>query len=130
MHHRSGPPAFTLLEILIVVLAIGILSTLVVGGLSNVVPAGRQAAAVNKARIVNAARITFSLTVADAAGQWAGASTDIDRAALLINAGALNGEAAEWLAASGGYSLSLGGGLKDKTVLRDRAGAVLDYPDS
>lgn len=130
MNPNRRRAAFTLFEILIVILAIGILSTLVVGGLSNVVPAGRQAAAVNKARIVNAARITFSLTVADAASQWDGAPTDTDRAALLVNAGALTGAPADWLAAGGGYSLGYAGALKDRTVLRDHAGAVLDYTDS
>lgn len=121
--------AFTLFEILLVVLAIGILSTMVVGGFSNVVPAGREAAAVNKARIVNAARVTYALTVPDAGNQWSAAGTDVDRAALLISAGTLSGSPADWLAASGGFVLSLTGGMKDKTVLRESGGAQLNYTD-
>lgn len=112
-----------------VVLAIGILSTMVVGGFSNVVPAGREAAAVNKARIVNAARVTYALTVPDAANQWSAAATDADRATLLVNAGTLSGSPADWLGAAGGYVLGLPGGVKDKTVLHDAVGAVLDYTD-
>lgn len=112
-----------------VVMVIGLLSTLVVGGFTNVVPAGREAAAVNKARIINAARVTYALTVPDAATQWSNALTDSDRSALLVNAGVLSGTAADWLAATGGYTLGLGGALRSKTVLKDSAGATLNYPD-
>lgn len=121
--------AFTLLEILLVVMVIGLLATMVVGGFSNVVPAGREAAAVNKARITNAARVTYALTVPDAATQWAGALTDGERAALLVNAGALTGTASDWTAANGGYALSFSGALRAKTVLRDKTGNSLNYPD-
>jgi prepilin-type N-terminal cleavage/methylation domain-containing protein len=120
---------FTLLEILIVVMVIGLLATMVVGGFSNVVPAGREAAAVNKARILNAARVTYALTAVDASTQWAGALTDSDRATLLVNAGALTGTAGDWLTAAGGYTLGLTGGLRSKTVLRDNSGTALNYPD-
>lgn len=118
-----------MLEILLVVIAIGLLATMVVGGFSNVVPAGREAAAVNKARIVNAARVTYALTVPDSANQWANALTDSDRAVLLVNAGTLTGSPTDWLVATGGYSFGLTGALKAKTVLHDKAGAVLNYPD-
>lgn len=121
--------AFTLLEILIVVMVIGLLATFVVGGFSNVVPAGREAAAVNKVRIVNAARVTYALTVPDSATQWAGALTDAERSALLIDAGVLTGSPSDWLTSSGGYILGLNGTLKAKTVLRDSAGNLLNYPD-
>lgn len=120
---------FTLLEILVVVMVIGLLATMIVGGFSNVVPAGREAAAVNKARIVNAARVTYGLTVPDAAAQWASALTDVDRSTLLVNAGALTGTSTDWLSAAGGYSLNLSGSLQAKTVLRDRGGNALAYPD-
>ena len=121
--------AFTLLEILIVVMVIGLLSGMIVGGFSNVVPAGREAAAVNKARIMNAARVTYALTVPDAASQWGAALTDSERTTLLINAGVLTGAPTDWLSASGGYTLTLSGGLRAKTVLRDKAGNGLNYGD-
>ncbi|HVU32641.1 MAG TPA: type II secretion system protein [Opitutaceae bacterium] len=124
---RTG--GFTLLELVIAVMLIGLLTSMVVGGFANVIPAGRETAAVNKARIINAARVTYGLTVPDAATEWANALTDADRAALLVNAGALSGAAADWLSASGGYTLALPGGLRTKTVLRDRAGTPLNYPD-
>ncbi len=129
MNTRSTAAAFTLFEMLIVIIVVGLLSTMTVSGFSNVVPAGREVAAVNKARIINAARVTYSLTVPDSSSSWAGALSDGDRSALLVQAGALSGTAAEWLTASGGYTLSLGGSLRSKTVLRDKAGAALNYPD-
>lgn len=125
----GGRAAFTLLEILIVIMVIGVLSSMVVGGFANLVPAGREAAAVNKARIVNAARVTYGLTVPDATTQWTAALTDTDRTTLLVNAGVLSGQASDWLSAAGGYSLTLTGGLRAKTVLRDQRGTVLNYPD-
>lgn len=120
---------FTLLEILIVVMVIGLLSTMVVGGFTNIVPAGREAAAVNKARIMNAARISYALTVPDSASTWSTALTDSDRATLLVNAGLLSGVPSDWLTATGGYSFTLSGALNAKTVLRDRAGSALNYSD-
>ncbi len=121
--------AFTLLEVLVVIVVIGLLSTMIVGGFTNVVPAGREAAAVNKARIINAARVTYSLTVPDAAAQWSATLSDADRSTLLVNAGALSGSASDWLSAAGGYSLSLAGAIKAKTVLRDSTNTVLNYTD-
>ena len=126
----QGPVnGFTLLEVLVVIMVIGLLSTLVVGGFTNVVPAGREAAAVNKARIVNAARVTYALTVPDSATQWGNALTDTDRSALLVNAGVLSGSSGDWLTATGGYTLGLSGALKSKTVLKDGTGTTLNYPD-
>lgn len=120
---------FTLLEVLVVIMVIGLLSTMIVGGFTNVVPAGREAAAVNKARIINAARVTYVLTVPDAATQWSAALSDADRSALLVNAGVLSGTASDWLSAAGGYSLSFAGAIKSKTVLRDSTNTVLNYTD-
>lgn len=129
MRRGTEQRGFTLLEILIVITLIGLLATMVVGGFSNVVPAGREAAAVNKARIVNAARVTYALTTPDASTQWTNALTDSDRAALLVNAGTLSGSASDWLSANGGYALSLTGAVRAKTVLRDSTGTALNYPD-
>jgi type II secretory pathway pseudopilin PulG len=129
MNRRRNSAAFTLAELLIVVVVIGLLGTMVVGGFTNVVPAGREVAAVNKARIVNAARVTYALTVPDAGTNWAAAATDAERATLLVNAGALSGSPADWLTASGGYALGFGGSLRAKTVLRDKSGATLNYPE-
>lgn len=129
MKPRSARRAFTLFEVLIVILAVGLISSMAVGGFVNVVPAGREVAAVNKARILNAARVTYSLTVPESAATWSAALTDADRSTLLIQAGVLSGAGSDWLAASGGYTFSLAGTLKAKTVLKDKSGAALNYPD-
>jgi prepilin-type N-terminal cleavage/methylation domain-containing protein len=129
MRARRLERGFTLLEVLIVITIIGLLSSMVVGGFTNVVPAGREAAAVNKARIVNAARLTYAMTVADASTQWANALSDSERSALLVGAGFLTGASADWTSSAGGYSLGLSGSLRAKTVLKDAAGTVLNYPD-
>lgn len=120
---------FTVLEMLMVIVAIGLLSTMVVGGLINVIPSGQETAAVNKARLVNVARISYSLTVPDSATQWAGAASDSDRVALLQDANLLNSNSSDWLSSAGGYTLSLSGALKDKTVLKDKTGTALNYSD-
>jgi type II secretory pathway pseudopilin PulG len=120
---------FTILEVLLVVVALGLLGSLIVSGFSNVPRAGQDAAAVTKARVINAARLTYSLTVPDAATQWSATVTDLEKTTLLVAAGALNGDAADWLSSPGGYTLSLSGGLQTKTVLRDSAGNALTYKD-
>lgn len=120
---------FTAMEVMIVIIGIGLLSSLVVGGFINVIPAGKEANAVNKARVINAARLTYALTVPDSATQWAGCATDADKASLLVTAGTLTGTGSDWLTSSGGYSLSLTGSLKSKTLLRDKDGNALAYPD-
>lgn len=129
MVRRCSTAAFTLLEILVAVIVIGLLASMVAGGFTNIVPAGREAAAVNKARITNAARMTYALTVPDSSTQWAAALSDTERATLLVNSGALSGIATDWLSATGGYSLSFSGGLRGKTVLRDKEGTALNYSD-
>ena len=129
MRRDRAQRGFTLLEMLVVITVIGLLATMVVGGFANVVPAGREAAAVNKARILNAARVTYALTTPDAVTQWTNALSDGDRATLLVNAGALNGSPTDWLSATGGYTLGLSGAVRARTVLRDNTGNALNYPD-
>lgn len=129
MHVGRTGAGFTLFEVLLVVVAIGLMGTMIVSGFTNVIPAGREVAAVNKARIVNAARLTYALTVPEAATAWAAASTDAERSNLLIQAGALSGATADWVGASGGYTLSFSGALRAKTILRDKSGTALNYTD-
>lgn len=129
MRASKARGGFTLFEVLLVVMVLGILSGLVVGGFYNVVPAAREAAALNKARIVNAARLTYAMTVPDAPANWAAAASETDKAALLVNSGSLSGHASDWLSSAGGYTLSLAGELRARTVLRDRAGSNLNYTD-
>jgi len=114
----------TLAELLIVVILTGLLAGIAVNGFANLLPVGREQAAVGKARLLNAARGAYALSVPDAAGRWAAAPDDTSRITLLHDAGLLEGGAQEYLSSSGGYSLGLSGGLRAPTVLTCRGEAV------
>jgi len=114
----------TLAELLIVVVLTGLLAGIAVNGFANLLPAGREQAAVGKARILNAARSAYALSVPDAAARWAAAADDASRVALLREARLLDGEAADYLSSTGGYSLSLQGSLRGSTLLSLRGEAV------
>jgi type II secretory pathway pseudopilin PulG len=127
----SRPPrikgaGFTLVEALLVVLLLGILSAVLAGGLGGLVPAGRQEAAVSKARILNAARCSYALLVPSAESQWGAAADDGARIALLVEARVMDGTASGLLSSPGGYTLALSGALRDPTVLR-KNGSDLEY---
>lgn len=109
--------AFSLAELLVVIVCIGILGGLAAGGFRNLVQAGREEAAAGKARLLNAARGSYGLSVADAEARWAGCASDAERLGLLTAAGLLDGTAEEHLYSDGGYAMSLGGVLRARTVL-------------
>lgn len=115
----------TLAELLIVVVLTGLLAGIAVNGFANLLPAGREQAAVGKARILNAARSAYALSVPDAAARWASAADDASRVALLREARLLDGEAGDYLSSSGGYTLSLQGNLRGATVLSCRGESVV-----
>lgn len=123
MNSRRG---FTLLEVLLVLLVLGLVTSILTGGFSGLLPLGRETVAVTKAREINGARRTYALIVPDAATQWAAAPADADKVALLINAKLLNGTPADQLTLPGDYTLSLAGAMRDKTTLR-KGGVTLDY---
>ena len=125
MNSRRG---FTLVEVLLVLLVLGLVASMLTGGFSGLLPLGRETVAVTKAREINGARRTFALVVPDAAAQWAATTADADKMALLINAKLLNGTAADQLTLPGDYTLSLAGAMRDKTVLRKGA-TTLDYKE-
>jgi len=125
MYSRRG---FTLVEVLLVLLVLGLVASMLTGGFSGLLPLGRETVAVTKAREINGARRTYALVVPDAAAQWAAATADADKVALLINAKLLNGTAADHLALPGDYTLSLTGAMRDKTVLKKNA-TTLDYTE-
>ncbi len=125
MNARRG---FTLVEVLLVLLVLGLVASMLTGGFLGLLPLGRETVAVTKAREVNGARRTYALIVPDAAAQWAAATADTDKVALLINARLLNGTAADQLTLPGDYTLSLAGAMRDKTVLKKGA-TTLDYTE-
>lgn len=110
-----------------VILAMGLLAGVLAGGVGNILPVGRQEAAVGKARILNAARCSYSLLVPGAEAQWSAAQTDADKLALLVEARVLDGQATSYLSSPGGYTLSVAGGLREATLL-SKDGEPLAYP--
>jgi prepilin-type N-terminal cleavage/methylation domain-containing protein len=125
---RQSRHGFTLVEVLLVLLVLGLVASMLTGGFSGLLPLGREMVAVTKAREINGARRTYALIVPDAATQWAAATADTDKVTLLINAKLLNGTAADQLTLPGDYTLSLAGAMRDKTVLRKGA-TTLDYTE-
>jgi prepilin-type N-terminal cleavage/methylation domain-containing protein len=125
---RQSRRGFTLVEVLLVLLVLGLVASMLTGGFSGLLPLGRETVAVTKAREINGARRTYALIVPDAATQWAAASADTDKVTLLINAKLLNGTATDQLTLPGDYTLSLAGAMRDKTVLRKGA-TTLDYKE-
>ncbi|MFA5264342.1 MAG: prepilin-type N-terminal cleavage/methylation domain-containing protein [Opitutaceae bacterium] len=123
---RSRRGGFTLAEIIVVVVVMGLLAGLLAGGVGNLLPVGRQEAAIGKARILNAARCSYSLLMPGAEAQWTSAASDADRVALLMEARVLDGSSAEFLASPGGYVLSVSGGLREATILT-KDGAQVNY---
>jgi prepilin-type N-terminal cleavage/methylation domain-containing protein len=117
---------FTLAEIIVVVVVMGLLAGLLAGGVGNLLPVGRQEAAVGKARILNAARCSYSLLLPGAEAQWASVSSDADRVTLLVEARVLDGSSSGFLSSPGGYALSVAGELRESTILT-KDGARVNY---
>lgn len=117
---------FTLAELIIVVVCIGILGGLAAGGFRNLMQVAREEAAMGKARILNAARYSYGLTVADAETRWDACGTDEERVALLKAARLLEGEAPDYLYSQGGYTLALGGSLRGRTLV-SKDGEAFSY---
>jgi len=117
---------FTLAELMIAVLMLGLLSGVLVGGLAGLLPTGRQEAAIAKARVLNAARCSYALLVPGAEEQWEAAGSDGARLLLLQEARVLESGSESLLSSPGGYALSLEGSLRQLTLLR-LSGAVVDY---
>lgn len=115
--HSPSSRGFSLAETLLVVVVIGLLGSIVVGGYSGLLPAGRQEAAVGRARVLNAARCAYALVEPDAASLWEAAADDRARFQLLLEARVIDGSASDFLQAAGGYQLRLEGEVRSPTVL-------------
>jgi len=121
-----GIRGYSIGELIIVIVCIGLLTGIISMGFNRVPTVGKQEAAVAKARVLNAARSSYQITVPNAAASWAAAPDDAARVTLLVSANCLDGNAANFLTSTGGYVLSLSGALNAKTVLR-KGGTELAY---
>ena len=117
---------FTLAEVVVVLVCMGLVGGLLVGGFRGVVQAGREEAAMGRARLLNAARWSYGLVAPDAQQRWGACAGDNDRFALLASARLVDGQAADFLSSPGGYVLRLDGALRDRTVL-SKNGKVVGY---
>lgn len=114
---HSGLSGHTLAELVIVVVLTGILAGVAVNGFASLLPAGRQESVVGRARLLNAARSTYALSVADAHERWAAAGDDAARLGLLREAGLVDGGVSDHLSLYGEYTLTLSGTLREPTLV-------------
>jgi prepilin-type N-terminal cleavage/methylation domain-containing protein len=108
---------YTLSEIVVVVALMGILSLIAVPIYSGIRNSSLENAAMHSARLVNAARESYALTVPGNAAAWAGAVDDQARLELLISENLLAGSPEDYLTMYGNYGLQLSGGVRAATVL-------------
>lgn len=108
---------FTLSEITIVIVVLGVLAMIAVPVYSGIRRSSLENAAMHNARLVNAARDSFALTVPSAMALWNNASDDGARLQLLITENLLAGIPADYLSMGGNYAVQLSGGVRARTVL-------------
>ncbi len=113
-------------ELIIVVVLLGILGAITTLGLGNVVPAARQEAAITRARLLNASRLSFALTVPGAAARWDAVPDSSSRLALLVDGGVLEAVDSSYLNMAGAYQLEVSGALGSKTRVVHE-GIALEY---
>lgn len=118
--------AFTMSEIIVVIVVIGLLAMIAVPVYSGIRRSALENAAMHNARLINAARDSFALTIPAAASSWAAAADDEAKLRLLIAENLLAGVPADYLAMTGNYSVQLSGAIRARTVLL-RDGNPVDY---
>jgi type IV pilus assembly protein PilA len=123
---RSENKGFTVAEVVVVIAVLGILSLVAIPQYNSVRRAALQSSAAQNARLVNAARDAYALSIPTAMTDWSATSTDVDRLQLLISAKMLAGSATDFVTMSGDYSVQLSGGIRDRTVLT-HGGTPIDY---
>lgn len=123
---RCAARGYTLGEVVVVIAILGILSAVVVPVYSGLRRSSLEMAAMHHARMINAARESFALTVPSASARWTEAADTEARLRLLIDEQLLGGEVADYLNMSGKYAVELNGPLRARTVLTCAGGAV-DY---
>ena len=113
-------------EIIVVIVVIGLLAMIAVPVYSGIRRSALENAAMHNARLINAARDSYALTIPAAASNWSAAQNDEARLQLLITENLLPGVPTDYLSLSGNYSVQLSGGVRARTVLL-RDGSPIEY---
>ena len=117
---------YSLGEMAIVIAVMGILAFIAVPVYSGIRTSSLQTAAMHSARLINAARDAYVLTVPTAATQWNASTSDADRLQMLISQNLLSGAPSDYLSMAGNYSVSLSGDVRSPTILTEDNHAI-DY---
>lgn len=113
-------------EIIVVIVVIGLLAMIAVPVYSGIRRSALENAAMHNARLINAARDSYALTIPAAAPTWSGAQDDDARLRLLITENLLPGTPSDYLTMNGNYAVQLTGGIRARTVLV-HDGSPIDY---
>lgn len=124
LRRRVSRLGYTLSEMIVVIVVIGLLAMIAVPVYSGIRRSSLENAAMHNARLINAARDSYALTIPSAATSWSGAPDDRARLQLLITENLLAGSPDEYLSMSGGYGVQLTGGVRASTVLLHDGTAV------
>lgn len=116
---------YTLSEMVVVIVVIGLLAMIAVPVYSGIRRSSLENAAMHNARLINAARDCFALTVPAAATAWGASSDDSARLQLLITENLLAGAPSDYLSMGGGYAVQLTGGVRTSTVLLHDGAPIL-----
>ncbi len=109
--------AYTLSEMVVVIVILGLLGAIAVPVYSGIRRSSLDQAAIHQARLINAARDSYALTVPSAAASWSAAAGDEAKLQLLVAENLLAGEPSDYLGMSGNYSVRLTGGVRARTIL-------------
>jgi|GEM_PF-1811779 len=122
--HLVSRRGYTLSEMVVVIVVIGLLAMIAVPVYSGIRRSSLENAAMHNARLINAARDSFALTVPSATAAWTSAGDDAARLQLLITENLLAGAPTDYLSMGGGYAVQLTGGVRSPTVLLHDGAAV------
>jgi prepilin-type N-terminal cleavage/methylation domain-containing protein len=117
--------AFTLLEIMLVVVAVGILAGMLFPRYRGVLGGANDVVAGAAANTLNTAMFTYSKRIPNASANWTAAATDADKYLLLYNAGFLPGSAATLAGFTpSGYTISFPAVTSGRCTVTGPSGAL------
>lgn len=123
---RTRSLGFSLPELLLVVVLIGLLASVLSGGFAHLIPFGRQEVALGRARLVNAAKSTYALLEPEAFQRWSEAGDDAAKLQLLLDTRILEGSPNDYLHPTVDHALQMPVSLREPCVIL-RAGTPLTY---